>query len=75
MALTHFANRGDKNDKGENKIEVVDEIKAKGSKGNLKVLTDFAQRGKVSQSGPPNMYYEGGQAITSAGKQLKKAIP
>ncbi|KAL6296829.1 hypothetical protein ACE6H2_004971 [Prunus campanulata] len=51
MALTHFANRGDKNDKGENKIEIVDEVKAKGSKGNLKVLTDFAQRGKVSQSG------------------------
>ncbi|KAI5355311.1 hypothetical protein L3X38_008206 [Prunus dulcis] len=47
--LTHFANRADKGDKGDNKIQVED-AKAAGNTGDLKVLTDFAQRGKVGES-------------------------
>lgn len=47
--LTHFANRADGGDKGDNKIE-VENAKAQENKGNLKVLTDFAQRGNVAKS-------------------------
>ncbi|KAL6296827.1 hypothetical protein ACE6H2_004969 [Prunus campanulata] len=42
--------KSDNSGNGSSKIE-VDDVKAKGNKGNLKVLTDFAQRGKVGESG------------------------
>ncbi|ONI34780.1 hypothetical protein PRUPE_1G498900 [Prunus persica] len=48
--FTHFANRTDGADKGNNKIE-VDDFKAKGNKSHLNVLTDFGHRGQAGESG------------------------
>ncbi|PQP95266.1 hypothetical protein Pyn_28086 [Prunus yedoensis var. nudiflora] len=49
-AFNRFANRTDGTDKGNNKIE-FDDFKAKGNKKNLNILNDFAQRGRMGESG------------------------
>ncbi|PQP91786.1 hypothetical protein Pyn_12551 [Prunus yedoensis var. nudiflora] len=50
MGLTNFANTGDGGNKGNRKIE-VEGVNASGNTGNVKALTDFANSGKVNESG------------------------